>query len=51
MGQVVVTYLLTAAVFLGLDMIGIRFLIRPVFKRHVGDQLAQPLRPGPAAAF
>lgn len=51
MAQVVILYLVTAVVFLGLDMIGIRFLIRPVFDRHVGALLAQPLRLGPAAAF
>lgn len=44
-------YLITAAIFLGLDMIGIRFIIRPVFDRHIGDLLASPLRLGPAAVF
>lgn len=44
-------YLATAGVFLGLDMLGIRYLIRPVFDRHVGHLLADPLRLGPAAVF
>ena len=44
-------YLVTAAVFFGLDMLGIRFLVRPVFERHVGELLARPLRLGPAAVF
>ncbi|AOZ69553.1 hypothetical protein LPB142_09695 [Rhodobacter xanthinilyticus] len=44
-------YALTAVAFLGLDMIGIRLLIRPVFERHVGHLLADPLRLGPAALF
>ncbi len=44
-------YLLTAGVFLGLDFLGIKFLIRPIFERHVGDLLAEPLRLGPAALF
>lgn len=44
-------YLVTAGVFLGLDMLGIRYLIRPVFDRHVGHLLADPLRLGPAAVF
>ena len=44
-------YLVTAGVFLGLDMLGIRYLIRPVFERHVGHLLADPLRLGPAAVF
>lgn len=51
MTQAALLYLVTAAVFLGLDMIGIRFLIRPVFERHVGELLATPLRLGPAAVF
>lgn len=49
--QVIWLYLITAAVFFGLDMIGIRFIIRPVFERHIGDLLASPLRLGPAAVF
>lgn len=49
--QVTWLYLVTAAVFFGLDMIGIRFIIRPVFERHIGDLLASPLRLGPAAVF
>ncbi len=44
-------YMVTAGVFLGLDMLGIRYLIRPVFERHVGHLLADPLRLGPAAVF
>jgi len=51
MTQFLLLYLVTAAVFLGLDMIGIRLLIRPVFDRHVGDLLASPPRLGPAAVF
>ncbi|MDM7255922.1 MAG: DUF2177 family protein [Paracoccus sp. (in: a-proteobacteria)] len=38
-------------VFLALDLIGITQLIRPVFDRHVGHLLAEPLRMGPAEAF
>lgn len=44
-------YLITATVFLGLDAVGIRWLIRPVFETHIGDLLAQPLRLAPAAVF
>lgn len=51
MAQVLGLYLVTVAVFLGADMIGIRYLIRPVFDRHVGHLLADPLRLGPAALF
>lgn len=49
--QPVVLYLSTVTVFLGLDILGIRYLIRPVFDRHVGHLLADPLRLGPAALF
>lgn len=51
MSQPILLYAVTATVFLGLDMIGIRTLIRPVFDAHVGHLLAQPLRLGPAAVF
>lgn len=51
LGQIALLYAVTAAVFLGLDMLGIRFLVRPVFERHVDDLLASPLRLGPAALF
>ena len=51
MTQTLLLYLVTAAVFFGLDMIGIRLLIRPVFDRHVADLLASPPRLLPAAVF
>lgn len=51
MMQAAILYLVTAGVFLGLDAVGIRLLIRPIFERHVGDLLADPLRLGPAALF
>lgn len=51
MMQATLLYLVTAGVFLFLDIIGIRLLIRPVFERHVGHLLADPLRLGPAALF
>lgn len=51
MTQTLVLYLITVAVFLGLDLIGIRLIVRPVFDRHVGHLLADPLRLGPAGLF
>ena len=51
MAQMLFLYAVTAAVFLGLDMLGIRYIVRPVFDTHVGHLLAQPLRLGPAAVF
>lgn len=49
--QPVLLFAVTALVFLGLDALGIRLLIRPVFDRHVGHLLAQPMRLGPAILF
>lgn len=51
MTQIIVLYAITVTVFLGLDAIGINFLVRPVFERHVGHLLSSPLRWGPAAMF
>lgn len=49
--QIIVLYIFTAVVFLGLDVIGLRFLIRPVFERHVGDMLVDSFRFAPALVF
>lgn len=49
--QIVILYFATALVFLGLDVIGLRFLIRPVFERHVGDLLVDGFRLVPALIF
>lgn len=51
MTQTILLYLITVTVFLGLDIVGIRFIVRPVFDRHIGHLLADPLRLGPAALF
>lgn len=51
MAQTALLYLITAAAFLLTDILGIKVLIRPVFERHVGALLADPLRLGPAALF
>lgn len=51
MAQTALLYLITAATFLLIDSLGIKLLIRPVFERHVGALLADPLRLGPAAVF
>ena len=49
--QILILYFATALVFLGLDVIGLRFLIRPVFERHVGDLLVDGFRLVPALVF
>ncbi len=51
MVQTALLYLITSAAFLLTDIVGIKMLIRPVFERHVGPLLAEPLRLGPAALF
>lgn len=51
MGQLFLLYAVTAVIFLGLDILGIRYIVRPVFEPHVGHLLASPLRLGPAALF
>lgn len=49
--QITALYAITLILFLVIDLIGITTLIKPVFERHVGHLLADPLRMGPAAAF
>ncbi|MBO9464782.1 DUF2177 family protein [Tropicibacter sp. R15_0] len=49
--KLIVLYLVTAAVFLLLDIIGLRYLVKPVFERHVGHLFADPFRMGAAALF
>ena len=44
-------YLFTALVFLLIDVIGLRLMIKPVFERHVGHLFAEPFRLMPAAVF
>lgn len=49
--QIVILYLSTALVFLSIDVIGLKTLIRPVFERYVGDLLVESFRFGPAMVF
>lgn len=51
MMQAVWLYLVTALVFFGLDFLGLRYLIKPLFDRHIGELLAQNVRLGPAVVF
>ncbi|MDG1532673.1 MAG: DUF2177 family protein [Paracoccaceae bacterium] len=44
-------YASTAFIFLIIDLIGLRFLVKPVFDRHVSHLLADPLRMTPATIF
>jgi uncharacterized membrane protein len=49
--SVVYLYLTTAAIFLIVDMIGLRLLIKPVFEQHVGHLFAEEFRMGAAGLF
>jgi uncharacterized membrane protein len=49
--QYAVLYLVTAVVFFGLDFLGLRYLIRPVFARHAEALLLEGYRAGPALVF
>jgi uncharacterized membrane protein len=44
-------YAVTAAVFLILDGIMLTFVMKPLFTRHIGPLLVEPIRIAPAAAF
>lgn len=49
--QLATLYFSTAAVFLILDALMLTFVMRPLFDRHIGDLIADPIRMGPAALF
>jgi len=49
--QLAILYGATAAIFLVLDAIMLRTVIKPVFESHIGSMLAENMRIGPAAVF
>jgi uncharacterized membrane protein len=49
--KIMILYASTAVIFLAIDAIGLRLLIRPVFERHIAHLLADPFRIVPAAVF
>ncbi len=49
--QLITLYLTTAAVFLILDGLMLSFVMKPLFTRHIGALLVEPIRFGPAAVF
>lgn len=49
--QVFVLYAATAVVFLTADAVMLSRVIKPLFERHLGDWLVDPIRLGPAVAF
>jgi uncharacterized membrane protein len=49
--KIMTLYASTAIIFLLIDLIGLRYLVKPVFDRHVSHLFADPFRMGPAALF
>ena len=49
--QLVVLYLSTAAIFLIVDAIMLTLVMKPLFSRHIGPLMAEPIRFAPAALF
>lgn len=49
--QILWLYLVTAVTFFGLDFLGLRYIVKPVFERDAGALLAESVRIGPAVAF
>ncbi|MEB8387512.1 DUF2177 family protein [Rhodobacteraceae bacterium KMM 6894] len=47
----VILYFVTFAVFLALDYVGLSYMIKPVFERHIPDLLLDSPRLGPAVVF
>lgn len=49
--KILTLYVVTALIFFVIDAIGLRFMIKPVFERHVAHLFADPFRVVPAAVF
>ena len=47
----IILYVSTALIFLGLDYLGLTYLIKPVFERDIGDWLLDEFRVAPALIF
>ena len=47
----VALYLITFVIFLGLDYIGLSYIVKPVFTRNIGRLMQQDFRVLPAFAF
>ncbi len=47
----IILYVLTFAVFLGLDFLGLNYLIKPTFSRDIGPLLLDSFRLAPALVF
>ena len=49
--QIITAYVVSAAVFLGLDAVMLRGFMKPLFQQHIGDWLLETPRYGPAVVF
>jgi len=49
--QIVVLYLITATVFLLLDAVMLKTVMKPLFEQHIGDWLLDEIRMRPAIIF
>ena len=49
--QIIVLYLATALIFLGLDAVMLNKVLRPLFEKHVGDLLAPSVNLSAAVVF
>jgi uncharacterized membrane protein len=49
--QTAVLAIATGVIFLVLDALMLKFFMQPLFARHIGPQLADPIRLAPAVAF
>lgn len=49
--QLAVLYFSTAVIFLALDAVMLKFVMRPLFDRHIGDMLLDQIRFAPAVGF
>ena len=49
--QPFVLYLVTAVAFLGIDVVALKTVLRPLFEKHIGDWLLVDPRFGAAAVF
>lgn len=49
--QLLILYVSTIVIFLVADAIMLGLVMKPLFMRHIGDLMADPIRMAPAAAF
>lgn len=47
----ILLYIATVLLFLGLDIVGLRYVVKPVFDAEIGDMLLETPRYGPALVF